>query len=45
MIWHGQYRLPNYQRWLMHEADHAPAYRYHRKYLQHLQSGCPASGC
>ena len=41
MIYTVQYRLPNYQRWLMHEADHAPAYRYHRKYLQHLQSGVP----
>lgn len=39
MIYTVQYRLPNYHRWLMHEADHAPAYRYHRKYLQHLQSG------
>ncbi len=36
-----QYRLPNYQHWLMYEADHAAAYRYHRQYLQHLQSGVP----
>lgn len=41
MIFHTQYRLPNYFHWLMYEADHAPAYRYHRKYLQHLQSGVP----
>jgi len=41
MIFTVQYRLPNYQRWLMHDADHGPAYRYHRKYLQHLQSGVP----
>ena len=41
MIFTVQYRLPNYQRWLMLEADHGPAYRYHRKYLQHLQSGVP----
>ena len=39
MIYTTQYRLPNYHRWLMHEADHTAAYRYHRKYLQHLQSG------
>jgi len=39
MIFTVQYRLPNYHRWLMHEADHSPAYRYHRKFLQHLQSG------
>lgn len=41
MIFTVQYRLPNYHRWLMHEADHAAAYRYHRKFLQHLQSGVP----
>ena len=41
MIFTTQYRLPNYHRWLMHEADHTVAYRYHRKYLQHLQSGVP----
>jgi len=41
MIFTTQYRLPNYHRWLMHEADHTLAYRYHRKYLQHLQSGVP----
>jgi Sulfotransferase family len=39
MIFTTQYRLPNYHRWLMHDADHTIAYRYHRKYLQHLQSG------
>lgn len=39
MIYTTQYRLPNYHRWLMHEADHTAAYRYHRRYLQHLQSG------
>ncbi|MGB2810291.1 MAG: sulfotransferase, partial [Mycobacterium sp.] len=41
MIFTVQYRLPNYQRWLMHHADHSPTYRYHRKFLQHLQSGVP----
>ena len=41
MIFTVQYRLPNYQRWLMHEANHSPTYRYHRKFLQHLQSGVP----
>jgi hypothetical protein len=25
----------------MHEADHTAAYSYHRKFLQHLQSGVP----
>jgi hypothetical protein len=41
MIFSVQYRLPSYYRWLMHEADHAGAYRFHRIFLQHLQSGVP----
>lgn len=41
MIYSVQYRLPNYYRWLMYEADHAAAYRFHRIFLQHLQSGVP----
>ncbi len=41
MIFPTQYRLPSYQQWLMYDADHAAAYRYHRQYLQHLQSGVP----
>ena len=39
MIFSVQYRLPSYYSWLLHEADHGPAYRYHRMFLQHLQSG------
>ncbi len=38
MIFSVQYRLPGYYRWLLYEADHGPAYRYHRMFLQHLQS-------
>jgi hypothetical protein len=38
MIFPIQYHLPTYNRWLLHEADLAPAYRWHRQYLQHLQS-------
>ncbi|OBI10512.1 sulfotransferase family protein [Mycobacterium scrofulaceum] len=41
MILSVQYRLPSYYRWLLYEADHAGAYRYHRIFLQHLQSGVP----
>jgi hypothetical protein len=41
MIFSVQYRLPSYYRWLLYEADHHPAYRYHRIFLQHLQSGVP----
>jgi Sulfotransferase family len=37
-----QYRVPSYARWLLNEADMAPAYRWHRQYLQHLQSRHPA---
>lgn len=41
MIFSVQYRLPGYYRWLLYEADHAGAYRYHRIFSQHLQSGVP----
>ncbi|HEX9834993.1 MAG TPA: sulfotransferase [Mycobacterium sp.] len=41
MIFSVQYRLPTYYRWLLYEADHHPAYSYHRMFLQHLQSGVP----
>jgi hypothetical protein len=33
-----QYRVPSYTKWLLWEADMAPAYRWHRQFLQHLQS-------
>ena len=42
MIFSVQYRLPGYYRWLLYEADHRQAYRYHRIFLQHLQSRHPA---
>lgn len=41
MIFTVQYRLPTYCRWLLYKADHRPAYRFHRVFLQHLQSGVP----
>ncbi|OBH05758.1 hypothetical protein A5696_25075 [Mycobacterium sp. E2699] len=41
MIYSVQYRVPSYYRWLLYEADHASAYRFHRIFLQHLQSGVP----
>ncbi len=31
------YRAPSYARWLLYEADMAPAYQWHRIFLQHLQ--------
>ncbi|HVC68760.1 MAG TPA: sulfotransferase [Acidimicrobiales bacterium] len=42
MIFHTQFRVPSYNRWLLYEADLAPAYRWHRRYLQHLESRHPA---
>jgi hypothetical protein len=42
MIFSTQYRVPEYQRWLLHQADMASAYRYHRMFLQYLQSAHPA---
>jgi hypothetical protein len=38
LIFSTQYRVPSYTRWLINEADMAPAYRWHRSYLQLLQS-------
>jgi Sulfotransferase family len=40
-IFPTQYRVPSYARWLLDEADMAPAYRWHRAFLQHLQSRHP----
>jgi hypothetical protein len=37
MIFPTQYHVPSYARWLLHDADMAPAYRYHRRFLQLLQ--------
>lgn len=39
MIFSIQYHLPTYNQWLLFGSDMAPAYRWHRRYLQHLQSG------
>ncbi|EKX60314.1 sulfotransferase [Streptomyces ipomoeae] len=39
MTFPAQYRIPGYMRWLLNEADMAPAYRWHRSFLQHLQVG------
>jgi hypothetical protein len=38
MIFPTQYNVPSYARWLLYEADMAPAYRWHRRFLQVLQS-------
>jgi uncharacterized protein (DUF2237 family) len=38
MIFPTQYHVPSYARWLLYEADMRPAYRWHRVFLQHLQS-------
>jgi len=33
-----QFEVPAYNTWLLHQADPGPAYRWHRRFLQHLQS-------
>ncbi|HXQ59162.1 MAG TPA: sulfotransferase [Acidimicrobiales bacterium] len=43
MIFNTQFRVPTYNRWLLYDADYAPAYRWHRRYLQHLESRHPAT--
>ena len=42
MIFPTQYRVPSYATWLIHDADMRPAYRWHRMFLEHLQSKCPS---
>jgi hypothetical protein len=37
MLYSTAFHVPSYTRWLVWEADMAPAYRYHRKFLQLLQ--------
>jgi hypothetical protein len=41
MIFATQYRVPAYQQWLLYDADLGSAYRYHRLFLQYLQSAHP----
>ena len=36
----SNYRVPSYRRWL-DQAGHLPAYRFHRRFLQHLQHQSP----
>jgi hypothetical protein len=43
MIFPTQYHVPSYGHWLLHEADMAPAYAWHRVFLQHLQSRHPTT--
>jgi hypothetical protein len=33
-----QFEVPAYNHWLLHETDMAPTYRWHRRFLEHLQS-------
>jgi hypothetical protein len=42
MIFPTQYRVPSYASWLLDDADMHDAYRWHRVFLQHLQSRHPA---
>jgi Sulfotransferase family len=42
MIFPTQYNVPSYARWLLNETDMHSAYRWHRMFLQHLQSRHPA---
>jgi len=38
MIYSLQFEVPDYNRWLLHDADMATTYRWHRRVLEHLQS-------
>lgn len=37
-LFHNQFRVPDYQDWVDHEADYAAVYDFHYRQLQHLQS-------
>ncbi len=41
MIFGCTYEVPSYSNWMLDEADPAPAYDYHRRFLQLLQWKCP----
>jgi hypothetical protein len=41
VIFPTQFRVPTYGRWILYEADLAPAYKWHREFLQLLQSRHP----
>ncbi len=43
LIYWTQYNVPDYNQWLMHEADMAPAYHFHKRFLQVLQHKHPAN--
>jgi hypothetical protein len=38
LIFPTQFHVPSYGRWLVYEADMAPAYQWHRRFLCHLGS-------
>ena len=42
LIFAAQWRVPDYTRWLIHDADLGEAYANHRRMLQLLQWRCPA---
>jgi hypothetical protein len=42
IVFAATWRVPGYTRWLLDDADLAPAYRLHRATLQLLQWRCPA---
>lgn len=34
----SMFSIPTYHRWFLDEADYLPAFRYHKRFLQHLQA-------
>ncbi len=37
-LYDSQYHIPSYSRWFLDEADYRPAFRYHKRLMQLLQS-------
>lgn len=40
-VYDSMYNIPSYHKWLLHEADYLPAFRYHKRLLQLLQAEAP----
>ena len=40
-VYDSQWQLPTYHDWFLYQADYLPAFRYHKRLLQLLQSGAP----
>ena len=40
-VYESQAYIPSYRHWFLHQADYRPAFAFHKRFLQHLQSQAP----